>query len=66
MLAALQTHCMLNMPLWGSWLLTWRAGRGQVAEKQAALAALQAQVDGAALASAANRGLIVDMQARST
>jgi hypothetical protein len=36
----------------------------QVAEKQAALAALQARVAGAAVASAANRGLIVDMQAR--
>jgi len=38
--------------------------RAQVAEKQAALAALQARVSGAAVASAANRGLIVDMQAR--
>lgn len=37
----------------------------QVVEKQAALAALQAQVNGATLASATNRGLIVDMQARA-
>ncbi|KAK9825853.1 hypothetical protein WJX81_004194 [Elliptochloris bilobata] len=36
--------------------------RTQVAEKQVALAALQAQVNTAALASATNRGLIVDMQ----
>ncbi len=36
----------------------------QVVEKQAALAALQAQVNGATLATASNHGLIVDMQAR--
>ena len=40
------------------------AQSSQVMEKQAALAALQAQVNGATLATATNRGLIVDMQAR--